>query len=101
MNGAGSSFYSVYAQPGRWFLIGNASGTTPMNIMGADAIDVYDPQSGQYHSASMLQPGQAAWVRADQNGGIAAAAGLAEPHPDLVLPQPGQSIELLAPIRRV
>lgn len=74
LNGGSGKFYSVDAPAGEWFLIGNENGTTPMRVIGAASVQTYDPQSGQYQSTSVLQPGQAAWVQPDRNAFIAVAA---------------------------
>lgn len=70
MNGRGASFYSVDAPADQWFLLGNEIGSLPMRVLGADAVYVYDAESGQYQSASALQPGQAAWVKSNQGGTV-------------------------------
>jgi hypothetical protein len=72
--GAGNSFYSADGDPGQWFLIGNENGTMPMQVLGADAVETYDPQAGQYQQTNTLQPGQAAWVKVGKSGQIAVAA---------------------------
>ncbi len=72
--GAGSTFFSADGDPGQWFLIGNENGTTPMQVMGADTVETYNPQTGQYQQTTTLQPGQAAWVKVGKDGQIAAAA---------------------------
>lgn len=46
---------------GQYTMIGNP-GDTPANIVGPDAIYVYDSTSG-YAQATMLQAGQGAWAR--------------------------------------
>lgn len=74
LNGSGGNFYSADARSGQWFLIGNESGTTPMRVIGAQMVDVFDSQSGQYHSTTTLQPGQAAWVMPGRSGRIVVAA---------------------------
>jgi hypothetical protein len=74
LNGSGSNFFSADGQPGQWFLVGNENGTTPMRILGADAVQTYDPQSGRYQATTTLQPGQAAWVKVGKDGTIAVAS---------------------------
>ena len=74
LKGGNNQFLSVDAAPGQWFMIGNDNGTTPMRVLGATAVQTYDPVSGQYSQGTTLQPGQAAWVKPDTNGFIALAA---------------------------
>jgi hypothetical protein len=74
LNGTGGTFYSALATPGQWFMVGNANGTSPMKVLGADSVFTYDPQSGKYQAATTLQPGQAAWVKPDKGGLIAVYA---------------------------
>lgn len=70
LTGAGEPFDTALAPPGQWFLIGNDSGRSPMQIYGAAAALAFDPQSGKYTEVGTLQPGQAAWVMADSNGEV-------------------------------
>lgn len=74
LNGTGGVFLSAEAKPGRWFLIGNDNGTTPMRVLGARSVFVYDAASGQYQATDTVQPGQGAWVLPDSRGAIAVAA---------------------------
>jgi hypothetical protein len=74
LNGSGPAFLSAVADPGVWFLVGNDSASSAMQVLGAAAVYVFDPQSGQYRTATTLQPGQGAWVKPDKDGLIALAS---------------------------
>lgn len=70
LSGAGGPFYSAPAQPGDWFMIGNDNATTPMRVLNASQVLVYDPQSASYKASDILQPGQGAWVEAGTGGEV-------------------------------
>jgi len=74
--GAGSTApASFMAAPGAWQLVGDPSGTEAALVSGADAVWTYDPASGQYQPATMLQPGQGAWAMSQAGGKITITPG--------------------------
>lgn len=60
---------------GRWTLIGNPF-TTAASVSGPDAVYAYDPDTGGYAAATVLQPGQGAWAYSAQGGTATITYGL-------------------------
>lgn len=74
INAGSGRFYSVLAPPGTWVLIGNENSTESMRVLGADAVYIWDSQTGAFQATGTLQPGQGAWALMGHAGEIAVAA---------------------------
>lgn len=61
--------YTVIAEAGQPFLVGNPSGLSAATVNGADAVLTYDPLNG-YQQVDLLPPGRGAWVFSAAGGTI-------------------------------
>jgi hypothetical protein len=62
------------APPGQWILLGDTTSFYPGFVSGADAVFIYDPETG-YQSQKVLFPGQGAMAMSESGGTITIGSG--------------------------
>lgn len=70
------AFPPIPLPAGQWMMVGNPY-TSPVAVLGADAVEVYDPTSGDYYATTVLTPGEGAF--AYSTGGGELSFGLPPP----------------------